>query len=56
MTIDERAKIVAFARLLGVTGSDKEIFDKYWEYYQNAQKSLRESEPMPTVRVMKRPF
>lgn len=40
MTVKERAEIVAFARLLGVTGTDKEIIDRYTAYYQTALKSL----------------
>lgn len=36
MGYEDKARIVAFARLLGVTGTNQEIFDKYWEYYQAA--------------------
>ena len=31
---NQYAAIVALARLCGVTGEDKEIFDKFWENYQ----------------------
>ncbi len=39
MEIEEKAKIIAFAKLLGVDGSDMEILDKFEKYYQSAMKS-----------------
>lgn len=52
----EKAKLIAFARLLGVQGTDQEIFDKYWEYYQSAIQALSEQPAKGTVTVMSRPF
>lgn len=40
MSKEERAKVVAIARLAGVAGTDKEIIDRYTAYYQTALKSL----------------
>lgn len=56
MTLDEKAKIVALARLLGVAGSDKEIFDKYWEYYQDAKENLAKTETTPQAKACRRPL
>ncbi len=42
MEIEEKAKIIAFAKLLGVDGSDMEILDKFEKYYQSAMKSQTE--------------
>ena len=46
MEPEEKSRLVAFARLLGVSGTDVEIFDRYWEYYQNALKTFT-IEPKP---------
>ena len=54
--IKDRAHVVALARLLGATGTDKEIFDQYWEYYQNALTSLTEQTIENPVTIIKRPF
>ncbi len=56
MELAEKAKLIAFARLLGVQGTDQEIFDKYWEYYQSAIQALSEQPAKGTVTVMSRPF
>jgi len=56
MTVEEKAKIIALARLAGVTGEDSEILDKYSEYYQTTLESLKKQVPSPTVKVIKRPF
>lgn len=53
MNIQEIAKVVAFAKLLGVPGTDKEISDKYTAYYQTALKSLSAQKE---VEVFTRPF
>lgn len=57
MGIDEKAKIIAFAKLLGVDGSDKEILDKFEKFYQSALKSQTEQTiESNSVTVLKRPF
>ena len=56
MTIEEKAEIVALARLAGVTGDDSEILDKYCEYYQKTFESLKAKVPNPTVKVIDRSF
>lgn len=57
MTSQEKASLIAFARLLGVSGSDDEILATYEKYYNAAFKSLSEKpiEGNP-VTVIKRPF
>lgn len=49
MNSEEKARIVAFAKLLGVSGSNSEIFDKYWKYYQKALKDFKEENDKPEV-------
>lgn len=56
MTVEEKAKIIALARLTGVTGEDFEILDKYSEYYQKTMKSFIDQAPKPTVKVVDRSF
>lgn len=50
MDIYEKAKIVAFARLLGVTGTDKEVIDRFASAYDEAVKSFQ-SEPPQTAKA-----
>lgn len=50
---NQYAAIVALARLCGVTGDDKEIFDKFWENYQ---KVLSRPVELAKVEIKKRPY
>lgn len=56
MNLQEQAKIIALARICGVICSDKEILDKYAEYYQAALESLSPESKPATVKVSKRLF
>lgn len=56
MKIEDKARIVALARLAGVTRDDSEILDKYCEYYQKTFESLMSQVQKPTVEVINRPF
>lgn len=49
---NQYAAIVALARLCGVTGDDKEIFDKFWENYQEV---LSHPVEPAKAKVFKRP-
>lgn len=42
MNINDCASIIAFARLLGVKGTDEEIINAFIEHYMNAQTSLNQ--------------
>lgn len=56
MTIQERAHIIAIARILGCTMTDVEIIGKYSEHYQEALKSLSKDAKIGEVEIFKRPF
>lgn len=43
MNINDYASIVAFARLLGIQGTDEEIIGNFIKHYLNAQKSLKKT-------------
>lgn len=43
MNINDYASIVAFARLLGIQGTDEEIIGNFIKHYLNAQKSLNKT-------------
>lgn len=53
----EKAKLVAFARLLEVDGTTDEVISRFEKYEKEAFEELS-SKPMPgnTVEVGKRPF
>lgn len=55
MDKDQKAKIIAFAKLLGVEMEDKEIIAKFEEYYNNAIKSLSDTQT-PKCEVFNKPF
>ena len=40
MNLQEQAKIIALAKMCGLTGSNEEILDKYSEYYQAGSTDL----------------
>lgn len=42
MNLKDLASIVAFARLLGIKGTDEEIINTFIEHYMNAQTSLNQ--------------
>lgn len=54
MDFEEKVKIVAFARLLGVTGTDEEIADKYCEYYQAAVSTFSKPPKPAKVEIIPR--
>lgn len=57
MSLDELAKIVAFARLLGVKETDEEIFKRYQAAYEAAIATLSlPSEKENLVEVRRSPF
>lgn len=56
MDLQEQARIIALARLCGSTLTDKEILDKYSQYYQDALKSITADSKPAKVEVFKRPF
>lgn len=56
MDIKEKAKIVAFAKLLGVQGTEKEIFDRFHDYCKQAETSLNEPKKPANVEFGKRSF
>ncbi len=56
MNFEEKVKIVAFARLLGVTGTDEEIANKYWEYYQAAVATFNAPPKPAKVEINRREF
>ena len=56
MNLQEQAKIIALAKMCGITGSNEEILDKYSEYYQAALESLTPECNQATVEVFKHPF
>ena len=56
MTAEEKANIIALAKLAGVTGEDSDILDKYSEYYKATLESFKKQAPKPTVTVINRPF
>ena len=50
MTPDEKSKLVAFARLLGVEGTPEEIIDRYQAAYDQA-KTFFDSQPVEVAKV-----
>ena len=53
LNLNQRAMIIAIARMCGITGSNKEIYDKFWETYQDVFK--QEPNEPAKVEVFKRP-
>lgn len=43
MDTKDSASIIAFARLLGIQGTDEEIINAFVNHYINAQKSLKKT-------------
>lgn len=43
MDTKDSASIIAFARLLGIQGTDEEIINAFVSHYINAQKSLKKT-------------
>lgn len=54
LTLNQRAMIIAIARMCGLTGSNKEIYDKFWETYQDVFK--QEPEQKGEIEIINRPF
>lgn len=54
LTLNQRAMIIAIARMCGITGSNKEIYDKFWETYKDVFK--QEPDEKGKVEIFKRPF
>jgi hypothetical protein len=54
--MDEKAKIVAFAKLCGATGTPIEILEKYDEYFKEALEFLSQQSEQVEAKVFKRPF
>lgn len=55
MNNNETAIVIAFARLLGISGTDEEIINTFMQYYSDAQKSLKGNEvPKEVKKILKR--
>lgn len=54
LTLNQRAMIIAIARMCGLTGSNQEIYDKFWETYQDVFK--QEPEQKGEIEIINRPF
>ena len=57
VSIERKAEIVAFARLLGVHGNDDDIIEQYLTYYEKAYATFsKASETKDKAVAFKRPL
>lgn len=54
--LDERAVIVTLARLAGVEGNEKEVYDKFFETYQAVLQEMAENSKPAEIKTFHRPF
>lgn len=56
MNTEEKAKIVAFAKLLGVDLPDADIWERFSKFYEDARETLKIEYAPAKTEVMKRPW
>lgn len=56
LTTQEKANIIALARLVGITDKSEDILNRYEQLYKEAFASLSSATASAKVEVFKRPF
>ena len=56
MDLQEKARVLALAKLSGIDKTDSEILETYSQYFQEALKKLQNNTEPAKVEVFKRPF
>jgi len=54
--LNERAVVVALAKLAGVEGNEKEVYDKFFAMYQAVLQEMSENSKPAEVKTFQRPF